>query len=119
MPLFMALRAVIRAHVTASAAEHGRSGGKRAAAFAEARRYAEAGAAMLRRAPARLVAIGGLSGSGKSSLAARLAPELGIVPGARVLRRDILRKRRFRLMPEESLPAEGYGGAVAAGLVRG
>src|SRR5947209_20460519 len=80
MPLFMALRAVIRAHVTASAAEHGRSGGERAAAFAEARRYAEAGAAMLRRPPARLVAIGGLSGSGKSSLAAPLAPELGIVP---------------------------------------
>ena len=118
MPLFMALRAVIRAHVTASAAEHGRSGGERAAAFVEARRYAEAGAAMLRRAPARLVAIGGLSGSGKSSLAARLAPELGIVPGARVLRSDVLRKRRFGLMPEESLPAEAYGAAVTAEVYR-
>src|SRR5438477_12602422 len=109
MPLFMALRAVIRAHVTASAAEHGRSGGERAAAFAEARRYAEAGAAMLRRAPARLVAIGGLSGSGKPSLAAPLAPELRILPGPRLLRSDLLRKRRFRLMPEERLPAEAYG----------
>ena len=118
MPLFMALRAVIRAHVTASAAEHGRSGSERAAAFAEARRYAEAGTVMLRRAPARLVAIGGLSGSGKSSLAARLAPEFGIVPGARVLRSDVLRKRRFGLMPEESLPAEAYGAAVTAEVYR-
>jgi hypothetical protein len=73
---------------------------------------------MLRRAPARLVAIGGLSGSGKSSLAARLAPELGIVPGARVLRSDVLRKRRFGLMPEESLPAEAYGAAVTAEVYR-
>ncbi len=118
MPVFMALRAVIRAHVTASAAEHGRSGSERAAVFAEARRYAEAGTAMLRRAPARLVAIGGLSGSGKSSLAARLAPELGIVPGARVLRSDVLRKRRFGLMPEERLPAEAYGAAVTAEVYR-
>src|SRR5438046_3003936 len=43
MPLFMALRAVIRAHVTASAAEHGRSGGERAAVFAAV--AAEAGVA--------------------------------------------------------------------------
>jgi hypothetical protein len=117
MPLFMGLRAVIRAHVTASAAEHA-PGGERAAAFAEARRYAEAAGAMLWPAPARLIAIGGLSGSGKSSLAARLAPELGIVPGARVLRSDVLRKRRFGLMPEERLPAEAYGAAVTADVYR-
>ena len=118
MPLFMALRAVIRAHVCATAAEHGRDGGERADAFAEARRYAEAAAAMLRPAPARLIAIGGLSGSGKSSLAARLAPELGIVPGARVLRSDVLRKRRFGLMPEERLPPEAYRAEVTAQIYR-
>jgi len=113
MPVFMALRAVIRAHVTASAAEH-MPGGERAAAFADARRYAEAAAAMLQPRAAGLVAIGGLSGSGKSSLGARLAPELGIAPGARVLRSDVLRKRRFRLMPEERLPPEAYRPEVTA-----
>jgi aminoglycoside phosphotransferase family enzyme/predicted kinase len=118
LPAFMALRAVIRAHVTATAAEHGWGSGDRAAAFAEARRYVDDAAAMLRPAPPRLVAIGGLSGSGKSSLAARIAPELGVPPGARLLRSDVLRKRRFGVMPEEPLPAEAYRPEVTASVYR-
>jgi predicted kinase len=117
MPMFMALRAVIRAHVEASAAEHMPSG-ERDAQFAEARRYVEEAAAILWPASSRLVAIGGLSGSGKSSLAARLAPELGIMPGARVLRSDVLRKRRFGVMPEEKLPGEAYRPEVTAEVYR-
>jgi aminoglycoside phosphotransferase family enzyme len=89
LPAFLALRAVIRAHVTATAAEHGWGSGDRAAAFAEAHRYVDEAEAMLRPTPPRLIAIGGLSGSGKSSLALRLAPELGVPPGARVLRRCV------------------------------
>jgi hypothetical protein len=117
MPVFMALRAVIRAHVTASAAEHAQAG-KRDAQFAEVRRYVERAIAIMRPAAPRLVAIGGLSGSGKSRLAARLAPELGITPGARVLRSDVLRKRRFGLMPEERLPSEAYRAEVTAQVYR-
>ena len=117
MPVFMTLRAVIRAHVTASVAEHA-TGGKRDAQFADARDYAERATAIMRPSPPRLVAVGGLSGSGKSSLAARLAPELGIAPGARVLRSDVLRKRRFGLMPEERLPPEGYRPDVTAQVYR-
>jgi predicted kinase len=116
-PVFMALRAVIRAHAVASAAEHAPRGACDAQ-FAEARRYAEQALAMLRPRPICLVAIGGLSGSGKSSIAARLAPELGIVPGARVLRSDVLRKRRFGLTPEERLPPEAYGTEVTAKVYR-
>ena len=118
LPAFLALRAVIRAHVTATAAEHGWGSGDRAAAFAEAHRYVDEAEAVLRPAPARLVAIGGLSGSGKSSLALRLAPELGVAPGARVLRSDVLRKRRFGLMPEAPLPAEAYTAEVTALVYR-
>jgi aminoglycoside phosphotransferase family enzyme/predicted kinase len=118
MPAFLSLRAVIRGHVIATAAEHGRGSRDRASAFAEARRYVEEAAAVLRPAPARLVAIGGLSGSGKSSLALRLAPELGVPPGARVLRSDVLRKRRFGLMPEERLPPEAYRTEVTALVYR-
>jgi predicted kinase len=44
------------------------------------------------RAP-RLIAIGGLSGSGKSRLARHLAPLVGPPPGARVVRTDSTRKR--------------------------
>jgi predicted kinase len=64
--------------------------------------------------PARLVAVGGLSGSGKSALAARLAPELGRRPGARVLRSDVLRKLRFGAEPESPLPPEAYTAEVSA-----
>src|SRR5437763_2358199 len=118
LPPFMALRAIIRAHVTATTAEHGWGAGDRSAAFAEARRYVDEAAAMLRPAPPQLVAIGGLSGSGKSSLAPRLAPELGVTPGSRVLRSDVLRKRHFGLMPEEKLPPEAYRPEVTALVYR-
>ena len=118
LPAFLALRAVIRAHVTATAAERGWGSGDRAAAFASARRYLDGAEALLRPAPARLIAIGGLSGSGKSSLALRLAPEIGVAPGARVLRSDVLRKRRFGVMPEEPLQAEAYRPEVTAFVYR-
>lgn len=108
MPLFLALRAVIRAHVVATMAEHGWGGGDAAAGLAEARLYLDEAAAALAPAPARLVAIGGLSGTGKSTLAARLAPELGRRPGARVLRSDVLRKLLFGAEPETPLPPEAY-----------
>jgi aminoglycoside phosphotransferase family enzyme len=108
LPAFLALRAVIRAHVTATAAEHGWGSGDRGSPVAEARRYVEEAEATLRPARPRLVAIGGLSGSGKSTLAGRLAPALGVPPGARVLRSDVLRKRRFGVMPEAPLPSEAY-----------
>jgi uncharacterized protein len=113
LPLFLALRAVIRAHVTATMAAHG-WGGTPAAAFAEAGRYLGAAEAALRPEPARLVAVGGLSGSGKSALAARLAPGLGAPPGARLLRSDVLRKLRFGSAPEEPLPPEAYTEQVSA-----
>jgi aminoglycoside phosphotransferase family enzyme/predicted kinase len=108
MPLFLALRAVIRAHVTATMAEHGWGGGDPAAAFAEARTYLDDAEAALAPSPPRLVAIGGLSGTGKSTLARRLALELGRAPGARVLRSDVLRKLHFGFAPEETLPPEAY-----------
>jgi uncharacterized protein len=112
LPLFLSLRAVIRAHVTATMAEHGWGSGDPASAFAEARRYVdEAGAALLP-LPARLVAVGGLSGSGKSALAARLATELGRRSGGRVLRSDVLRKLRFGAEPESPLPPNAYTAEV-------
>jgi predicted kinase len=61
-------------------------------------------------APARpcLVAVGGLSGSGKSTLAARLAPTIGLSPGAIHVRSDLERKRLFGAAETERLPDEAY-----------
>ena len=99
MPLFLSLRAAIRAHVTALAG---------ATAADDARRYLDEACAALLPPPARLIAIGGLSGTGKSTLAVGLAPGFGARPGARVLRSDVLRKRLFGLDPEARLPEDAY-----------
>jgi aminoglycoside phosphotransferase family enzyme/predicted kinase len=108
MPLFLSLRAGIRAHVTASAAERSAEDTGKAEMVSEARRYLELAHRFLRPAPCRLVAIGGVSGAGKSTLAAALAPELGLRPGARVLRSDVTRKLLLGVAPETRLPPRGY-----------
>jgi predicted kinase len=55
-----------------------------------------------------LVAVGGLSGTGKSSLAAALAGSIGRAPGAVHLRSDIERKRLFDVPEFDRLPGEAY-----------
>jgi len=113
LPFLVAVRAAIRAHVAGSALDRGWGGDA-----AAARRYlAEAAAALAPAAPL-LVAVGGLSGSGKSTLAARLAPALGRAPGARLLRSDVARKRRFGVAPETRLPPAAYTPAVSALVYR-
>ena len=66
-----------------------------AALGAAAREYLSMAIDLLEPPPPRLIAIGGLSGSGKSMLAARLAPAIGAVPGALILRTDVIRKALF------------------------
>ncbi len=106
MPFFLSLRAAIRAHVTATALEHAAGAGAKMAC--DARRYLDLAHRFLQPQPCRLVAIGGLSGTGKSTLAAGLAPELDLRPGARVLRSDVTRKLLLGVDPEERLPATAY-----------
>src|SRR5262249_15489421 len=81
---------------------------------AEARSYLELAARFLRPRSCRLVAIGGLSGTGKSTLAAALAPSLD----ARVLRSDVIRKRLFEVAPETPLPASAYTSQVSRRVYR-
>ena len=107
MPLYLSLRAVIRAHVTASILVHAEAS-RRGAMAAEARQYLDLASRLIEPVPARLVALGGLSGSGKTTLALALAPSLGARPGARVLRSDVVRKTLAGLAPEARLPAEAY-----------
>jgi hypothetical protein len=108
LALFMSLRASVRAHVTATGAAKLDSPDARQKQLAAAKSYFDLALDLLRPRPARLVAIGGLSGTGKSSVAAVLAGELGSGAGARVLRSDVVRKQLFGRPPEERLPAEAY-----------
>ncbi|MBY6264275.1 hypothetical protein EI613_20465 [Azospirillum sp. 412522] len=109
LPLFLSLRAAVRAKVSAAAL---RLGGKGEGLAEEARRYLDHALAALEPAPARLVAVGGLSGTGKTRLAAGIAPGLGPAPGAVVLRSDVLRKRLCGVADTDRLPAEGYAPAM-------
>jgi aminoglycoside phosphotransferase family enzyme/predicted kinase len=108
LPIFLSIRSAIRAKVIAAGLDHLR-GEARDRAGAEASRYFWFAEAFLTPAPARLLAVGGLSGTGKSTLAADLAPRLGRVPGAVLLRSDIERKRLFNVAETEKLPGSAYG----------
>lgn len=110
LPLFLSLRAAVRAHVTALA--------RTVDALAKAKAYLDFALAVVTPVPPRLVAIGGLSGTGKSTVAAAIAPQLGACPGARVLRSDVLRKQRAGKAPTERLGPEFYTAAASASLYR-
>ncbi|MDE2581678.1 MAG: AAA family ATPase [Rhodospirillales bacterium] len=100
LPAFLSLRAMVRAHVAA------RSGDATDAAS-----YLDAALGYLRPVPPVVVAIGGLQGTGKSTLARALAPGLGRAPGALVLRSDETRKRLHKVAPEARLPQSAYSEA--------
>jgi predicted kinase len=65
-------------------------------------------AELLLPSPPRLIAIGGLSGTGKSTLSRLIGARTGRVPGARVLRSDVFRKRLAGVSPETRLPPGHY-----------
>jgi aminoglycoside phosphotransferase family enzyme/predicted kinase len=117
LPLFISVRAAIRAKVT-SANLQNIEDTKRSDARTAAITYFRLAEAALEPAPATLVAVAGLSGTGKSALAARLAPEIGRIPGAVHLRSDVERKR-LRNVPElQRLPATAYTSASTAMVYR-
>lgn len=116
LPFFMGVRAAVRAHVTATFA---RSGGARAGPeIAAARRYYDLALALLEDAAPRAVAIGGLSGSGKTTVAAALAPALGAPPGARIVESDRTRKAMFGVGSQVALPKECYRPEVSDAVYR-
>ena len=97
LPLFLSVRAAVRAHV-------GAQQGRREVA----RAYLQAAIVHLSWPEPSLHAFGGLSGSGKSTQARRLAPTLGAAPGAVILRTDEIRKRLWGIGPRDRLPADAY-----------
>ena len=97
LPLMLSVRAGVRAHVAAHSGD-----------LALSRAYVEAGIAHLTPAAPVLAAVGGFSGSGKSSFARAVAPALGPAPGAIVLRTDEVRKRLTGAGPVDRLDRAVY-----------
>ena len=105
LPLFMSVRAVIRAKVTAA---RRRQSGSSTETAHSARAYAALAQKLLAPAKPQLIAIGGLSGTGKSLLARALAPCVPPLPGAVVLRSDFERKALFGAAETNRLPPAAY-----------
>ncbi len=108
MPLMMAIRAAVRAHVSATRVGEPAEAGNVEALRREAVAYFHLAQALLKPVPPRLVAIGGFSGAGKSTVAAAIAEAVGSPPGARVLSSDRIRKRMGGVAPMTPLPAPAY-----------
>jgi aminoglycoside phosphotransferase family enzyme/predicted kinase len=97
LPLMLSARASVRTHVTAYQDD-----------LASARRYLAAAGRLLSPTAPTLTAIGGLSGTGKTTLARRVAPRLGAAPGAVILRSDEIRKRLASVGALDHLPRDAY-----------
>jgi hypothetical protein len=92
LPLFLSMRAAIRANVLFT---------------------------KCRISPGRaLIAIGGKSGTGKTVLAREAAALMLPLPGAVVLRSDVIRKELFGVDPLIALPEAAYSRAVTARVYR-
>ncbi len=107
LPLFRALRAAVRAlvRVDRAAQEDGQARGRD---LDRARGYLQAALAHIAPRVARLIAVGGLSGTGKTTLAAALAPLVGGAPGAVHFRSDLERKAAAGVGELDRLTAAAY-----------
>lgn len=115
LPFYLAARAGVRAMVALDRIDvvEGHDRKKAKGEFVEFFRLAHA---FLDTQGPRLLAIGGLSGTGKTTLARNLAPFVGAAPGALVVRSDVERKRIAGVDETEKLCPERYT-RKATGLV--
>lgn len=104
LPLYLGLRAGVRAMVALD----------RAAVVTEPDAMAHVAETLtyavrrLQSEPPLLVAIGGLSGTGKTTVAGSIAPRIGAAPGALHLRTDLERKWLAGVEETERLPDDAY-----------
>lgn len=106
LPLFMSIRAAIRAQVALARLKLPHSDDPDI--LDQARRYFDLARTLIHPVAPRLIAVGGLSGTGKTVLAQALAPVVTPLPGAVVLRSDLVRKQMFGVEETHRLPPSAY-----------
>ena len=113
MPFFLTTRAAIRAKVTVARMERAKDAERKSIA-ASARGYFDFATRAIAPPQPQFIAVGGLSGTGKSKLARMLAPGVNPMPGAVIVRSDVERKVLFGVGETEKLPADAYSESVTA-----
>lgn len=108
LPLFLSCRSAVRAKTSATACRLQRDPAHADPLARAARTYLAEAADVLHPAAPVLLAIGGASGTGKSTLGRRLAADVGAAPGAVVLRTDVLRKQLCGVPETVRLGPEAY-----------
>lgn len=103
LPLFLSVRAAIRAMVAVetATATHTASGIGPVQILDNAIEF-------LQPSPKKLVLIGGLSGTGKTTISRAIAPFIGAVPGAVHLRTDLERKALPKTQARSDAPEPSY-----------
>jgi len=112
LPLYVSIRAAIRAMVAAiEAAEKPQAQNH----IRSAQAHFELAVACLRERPAaQIIAVGGYSGTGKSTLAKEIASAAPL--HTFILSSDVIRKRQLGVMPEQNLPKTAYDSARSAAV---
>ncbi|MCC8978341.1 AAA family ATPase [Bradyrhizobium acaciae] len=113
LPLFLSMRAAIRANVLFTKARQHQLDH---AITAHAKRYFELARRLIEPGPPRLIAVGGKSGTGKSVLARDMAHLIAPPPGALVLRSDVIRKQLYHVAEHATLPPETYTPEASDGV---
>jgi uncharacterized protein len=113
LPFFLSMRAAIRAKVTAARLERAAAAERDKIAKSAHAYFDFAQRAIDPEAP-QFIAVGGLSGTGKTRLARALAPHIAPMPGAVVVRSDVERKTLFGAGETEKLPTAAYAPDVTA-----
>lgn len=108
LPLFLSCRSTIRAKTSATATRLQRDPAHADPLAQAARTYLAEADQVLHPPGALLLAIGGASGTGKSTVARRLGAGIGAAPGALVLRTDVLRKRILGVAETTRLGPDAY-----------
>lgn len=115
LPLFLGLRAGVRAMVIADRAAQAGAPPER---WQDASAYLRAALVYFDPPPPRMVVIAGFSGTGKTTLAAAIAPDLGPIPGAVHVRSDVERKALFGVAETVRLEPSRYDAATTRQVYR-
>jgi len=115
LPLFLSMRAAIRSNVLFTKCRLSPDEDHDAA---DAQAYFDLALRHIEPPRPSLIAIGGKSGTGKSVLAREAAPLLAPLPGAILLRSDVVRKELFGVDPLTALRDDAYTPEVTAQVYR-